>query len=35
MPVNADDVNLHRHNWLEAHFLRREAEMLILKVPAR
>jgi serine/threonine-protein kinase len=25
MPANADTVNLHRHNWLEAHVLRREA----------
>ena len=26
MPANADAVGLHRHNWLEAHVLRREAE---------
>jgi serine/threonine-protein kinase len=29
MPVNADALNLHLHNWLEAQVLRREAEKLI------
>jgi eukaryotic-like serine/threonine-protein kinase len=29
MPRNADALGLHRHNWLEAHVLRREAEELI------
>jgi serine/threonine-protein kinase len=28
-PTNADALMLHRHNWLEAHLLRREAEVLI------
>jgi hypothetical protein len=28
-PANADSFALHRHNWLEAHALRREAESLI------
>jgi serine/threonine-protein kinase len=29
MPSNANALDLHRHNWLEAHILRREAEALI------
>jgi serine/threonine-protein kinase len=29
LPSNADALGLHRHNWLEAHILRREAESLI------
>jgi hypothetical protein len=29
-PVRSDQLGLHRHNWLEAHILRREAESLLL-----
>jgi tetratricopeptide (TPR) repeat protein len=29
MPARADEFGLHRHNWLEAHILRREAEAMI------
>jgi hypothetical protein len=30
MPVRADEeLGLHLHNWLEAHVLRREAEVLL------
>jgi len=29
LPGNAADLNLHPHNWLEAHVLRREAETLL------
>jgi hypothetical protein len=29
LPANAGSYALHRHNWLEAHVLRREAEALI------
>jgi hypothetical protein len=30
MPYNAEiQLGLHRHNWLEAHVLRREAEALL------
>jgi tetratricopeptide (TPR) repeat protein len=28
-PAKADALGLHRHNWLEAHVLRREAELLL------
>jgi eukaryotic-like serine/threonine-protein kinase len=28
MPANAEILNLHLHNWMEAHILRREAEKL-------
>jgi tetratricopeptide (TPR) repeat protein len=28
-PTNADAIGLHRHNWLEAHILRREVEELM------
>jgi serine/threonine-protein kinase len=29
MPSHADSIGLHRHNWLEAHILRQEAERLL------
>jgi tetratricopeptide (TPR) repeat protein/tRNA A-37 threonylcarbamoyl transferase component Bud32 len=29
LPKNSEYLNLHRHNWLEAHILRREVESLI------
>ncbi len=29
LPSNIEETGLHPHNWLEAHILRREAEMLI------
>src|SRR5262249_46131826 len=29
MPVNADLLGLHLHNWLEAHLLRKEAAALL------
>jgi tetratricopeptide (TPR) repeat protein len=29
MPPNAEVLGLHRHNWLEAHILRQEAEKII------
>jgi len=29
IPMNSGETGLHRHNWLEAHILRREAEQLI------
>jgi hypothetical protein len=33
MPASAEaEVGLHLHNWLEAHVLRREAEMMIRPV---
>jgi hypothetical protein len=35
MPLEARDLGLHRHGWLEAHVLRREAESLILPAEPR
>jgi tetratricopeptide (TPR) repeat protein len=32
-PPNAEALGLHRHNWLEAHVLRREAEALLSPNP--
>jgi serine/threonine-protein kinase len=32
LPANADALNLHVHNWLEAHILRQEAERLLPRV---
>jgi serine/threonine-protein kinase len=29
LPANSESLALHRHNWLEAHILRREAEALL------
>src|SRR5262249_38372516 len=29
MPINADRLGLHLHNWLEAHLLRKEAAALL------
>jgi hypothetical protein len=29
MPLDAQAMGAHRHNWLEAHILRREAEALL------
>jgi len=34
MPNKADAISLHRHNWLEAHILRREAEALLATKPS-
>jgi Flp pilus assembly protein TadD len=35
MPANANALKLHRHNWLEAHILRREAKMLLSSPPEK
>jgi hypothetical protein len=35
MPANAGAMNLHRHNWLEAQVLRREAETSLAPASAK
>jgi hypothetical protein len=36
MPGGAEEeLGLHLHNWLEAHVLRREAEILLAKGPTK
>jgi tetratricopeptide (TPR) repeat protein len=35
LPASANSIGLHRHNWLEAHVLRREAEALLQQISAK